>query len=82
MAKRDRSRVLQADRRMGSPEQEGTVSTFTPTEPMTMPAAPSAARALVRIEGGDQRTVFRGVDWRGTNNFPKRPAELSHPSDL
>ena len=39
------------------------MSTFTPTEPMTMPAAPSAARALVRIEGGDQRTVFRGVDW-------------------
>jgi Uma2 family endonuclease len=37
------------------------VSTIAPTEPMTMPAAPASASVL--IEGGDQRSLFPGVDW-------------------
>src|SRR4051794_6945176 len=36
----------------------GPVSTITPARPMTRPSIP----AYVVTEGGDQRTVFRGVD--------------------
>ena len=39
------------------------MSTITPTEPMTMPAGPAPSSAFVIVQGGDQRTVFPGVDW-------------------
>ena len=39
------------------------MSTSTPTEPMTKQAGPAPSSAFVIVQGGDQRTVFPGVDW-------------------
>jgi Uma2 family endonuclease len=50
------------------------VSTITPTEPMTIPVDP----AFVPIEGGDQRTVFRGVDWHTYNQLSEATGEGQH----
>jgi len=51
------------------------VSTITPTEPMTMPADPAPSPAFVLVEGGDQRTVFRGVDWHTYNQLSEATGE-------
>jgi len=54
------------------------VSTITPTEPMTMPANPAPSPAFVPIEGGDLRTVFRGVDWHTYNQLSEATGEGQH----
>src|SRR5271165_6835623 len=47
----------------------GTVTTITSTVPVTTPSSPAPASAFVIVEGGDQRTVFRGVDWHSYNQL-------------
>lgn len=54
------------------------MSTITPTEPMTTPADPAPSLAFVPIEGGDQRTVFRGVDWHTYNQLSEATGEGQH----
>ncbi len=39
------------------------MSTIASTEPMRPKVGRDSRAALVIAEGGDQRTVFRGVDW-------------------
>ena len=41
---------------------------------MTIPAHP----AFAPIEGGDQRTVFRGVDWHTYNQLSEATGEGQH----
>jgi len=50
------------------------VSTITSTDPITTPAGP----ALVPFAGGDQRTVFRGVDWHTYNQLSEATGEGQH----
>src|SRR5208337_712910 len=50
------------------------MSAITSTEPVTIPADP----ALVPIEGGDQRTVFRGVDWHTYSQLSAATGEGQH----
>jgi len=51
------------------------MSMIAPTEPMTVPAGPAPAPAFVLVEGGDQRTVFRGVDWHTYNQLSEATGE-------
>ena len=39
------------------------MSTITATDPTTKQAGPAPSSAFVIVQGGDQRTVFPGVDW-------------------
>ena len=55
-------------------EQEQAVSTITPTEPMTMPPSP----AFVATPGGDDRIVFRGVDWNTYNGLSEATVDGRH----
>jgi len=50
------------------------VSAITSTEPITVSADP----AFVSIEGGDQRTVFRGVDWHTYTQLSEATSEGQH----
>ncbi len=50
------------------------MSAITSTEPITVSADP----AFVPIEDGDQRTVFRGVDWRTYNQLSEATGEGQH----
>jgi len=45
---------------------------------MTMPANPAPSPAFVPIEGGDLRTVFRGVDWHTYNQLSEATGEGQH----
>jgi Uma2 family endonuclease len=51
------------------------VSTITPTEAMTLPADPVAPVAFVPTDGGDLRTVFRGVDWHTYSQLSEATGE-------
>jgi Uma2 family endonuclease len=50
------------------------MSTITPIESMGTPAS----SAFVPVRGGDQRTVFRGVDWRTYNQLSEATVEGQH----
>ena len=45
------------------------MTTITSTVQVTTPSSPAPASAFVIFEGGDQRTVFRGVDWHSYNQL-------------
>ncbi|MGO9597904.1 MAG: Uma2 family endonuclease [Isosphaeraceae bacterium] len=45
------------------------MTTITSTVPVRTPSSPAPASAFVIFEGGDQRTVFRGVDWHSYNQL-------------
>ena len=60
-------------RRMGSGKQGWPVSGIMSTVPMT-PTGSESSQALAVFQGGDQRTVFRGVDWHTYNQLSRRPA--------
>jgi Uma2 family endonuclease len=51
------------------------VSTITAIQPMTTPASPTPRPAFVLVEGGDQRTVFRGVDWHTYSQLSEAAGE-------
>jgi len=53
------------------------MSTITPTQALTIPAEPGSALPLVPIQG-DQRTVFRGVDWHTYNSLCEATGEGQH----
>ena len=50
------------------------MSAITSTEPRTIPAHP----AFAPNDGGDQRTVFRGVDWHTYNQLSEATGEGQH----
>ena len=54
------------------------MSTITPTEPITVPAGPAPSPAFVPIQGGDLRTVFRGVDRHTYNQLSEATGEGQH----
>src|SRR5258708_28352701 len=45
---------------------------------MTMPARPAAGPAFVQFTGGEQRTVFRGVDWHTYQQLSEATGEGQH----
>jgi Uma2 family endonuclease len=45
---------------------------------MTMPAGQAPSPAPVSIQGGDLRTVFRGVDWHSYNQLSEATGEGQH----
>ena len=51
------------------------MSTITSTVPMATPAGTVRSPAFVVVEGGDQRTVFRGVDWHTYNQLCQATGE-------
>jgi Uma2 family endonuclease len=53
------------------------LSTFTSTIPESSQARSAPTSAYIVVEGGDQRTVFRGVDWHTYNNLSVAAGERS-----
>jgi hypothetical protein len=51
------------------------VSTITPTERMITPAGPARSSGFSSIQGGDLRTVFRGVDWHTYSQLSESTGE-------
>ncbi len=51
------------------------MTTITSTVPVTTPSSPAPSSAFVIVEGGDQRTVFRGVDWHSYNQLSEATGE-------
>ena len=54
------------------------MSTITSTDPRTTPAGPTPSPAFVPFAGGDQRTVFRGVDWHTYTQLSEATGEGQH----
>ncbi|HMF38862.1 MAG TPA: Uma2 family endonuclease [Isosphaeraceae bacterium] len=54
------------------------MSTITTTDPMTTPAGPAPSPAFVPFAGGEQRTVFRGVDWHTYSQLSEAIGEGQH----
>jgi Uma2 family endonuclease len=74
-AKCCRDTFPQEARRMESGKQGCPVSTITSTDPMTTPVGQAVSPALVPVAGGDQSTVFRGVDWHTYNQLSEATGE-------
>ena len=53
------------------------MSTIAPTHALTIPAGPGSSLARVRVQG-DQRTVFRGVDWYTYHSLSEATGEGQH----
>ncbi len=53
------------------------MSRTTSTVPTTMPTGTMQSPAFVVVEGGEQRTVFRGVDWHTYNQLCQATGEGS-----
>ena len=53
------------------------MSTIAPTHAPTIPVEPRSSLSLVSI-GGDQRIVFRGVDWHTYNSLSEATGESQH----
>jgi hypothetical protein len=51
------------------------MSTITSPKAVTTHASPARPPAFVVAEGGDQRTVFRGVDWHTYNQLSQATGE-------
>ena len=54
------------------------MSTITPAEPTMIAPGPALSPAVVPIESGDLRTVFRGVDWHTYNQLSDATGEGQH----
>ena len=54
------------------------MSTITSTDPRTTPAGLTPSPAFVPLAGGDQRTVFRGVDWHTYTQLSEATGEGQH----
>jgi hypothetical protein len=54
------------------------MSTITPVQPMAIPMSPAPSEASVPLLGGDQRIVFRGVDWHTYNQLSESVCEGQH----
>src|SRR5438045_2170208 len=53
------------------------MSTFAPTQAVTMPEGPGSRLPLNSVQG-DQRTVFRGVDWHTYHALSEATGEGQH----
>ena len=51
------------------------MSTITPPELATLPSESAPSPSFVSIQGGDLRTVFRGVDWHTYNQLSEATGE-------
>jgi Uma2 family endonuclease len=54
------------------------VSAITPTEPIAIPTGQILSPAVVPMQGGDLRTVFRRVDWHTYNQLSEATGEGQH----
>ncbi len=51
------------------------MTTARSTDPVTTPSSPARFSAFVVVQGGDHRTVFRGVDWHSYNQLSQAAGE-------
>ena len=54
------------------------MTTIASTGPVTTPSSPVPSSAYVIVEGGDQRTVFPGVDWHSYKQLSQAAGERGH----